>query len=47
MLKQVTDYISPTEIGEVPVLLRQFPGEAALVGGAWISLGGRANKLGC
>ncbi|MEI6509417.1 MAG: FAD binding domain-containing protein [bacterium] len=33
MLKQVTDYISPTEIGEVPVLLRQFPGEAALVGG--------------
>jgi len=33
MLKQVTDYISPTEIGEVPALLRQFPGEAALVGG--------------
>ncbi|MCX5970565.1 MAG: FAD binding domain-containing protein [Coprothermobacterota bacterium] len=33
MLKQVIDYISPTDLGEAVALLRQFPGEAALVGG--------------
>ncbi len=33
MLKQVIDYISPTDMGEVPALLRRFTGEVALVGG--------------
>ncbi|MEI6308088.1 MAG: FAD binding domain-containing protein [bacterium] len=33
MLKQVIDYISPTDLGEAVALLRQFPGEGALVGG--------------
>ncbi len=33
MLKQVTDYFNPTDPGEALALLRQFPGEASLVGG--------------
>jgi carbon-monoxide dehydrogenase medium subunit len=33
MLRQVTDYFSPSHPAEALALLRQFPGEAALVGG--------------